>query len=323
MRQAGQEAAKKANNSKAQAKAKALEDPEATDSAKLNGDDDFTSTKILPRNLTAETDSFMNPESASPMVYKEGDIPEEGDVRNEISEEGLDTPTTTEGLHTLSSTRTTESEFKQFGQKEHAVKFKISHRAGPELKNLNNRSSDASASIDEPYGQAAKENEQPHQHPDLYTNESNPEPNTSGHGTDNTQNENNAGEIELTKDDRKTPLEPTMSTEDEHTIEPKSSEAGDNNMEHDNDKEAGTQNQIPENPSLKSTAVETKPSEVNKDPVLAAIERGKTGGPLLDHRQLRPNVLTKNDEMAEKPPGQTTQDQPAASAPEAEESVGD
>lgn len=317
MRQAGQAAAKKANNSKA-AKAKALEDPEATDSAKLDGDDGFTSTKI-----TAETDLSMNPESASPIIHKEGDIPEEGDVGNEISEEGLDTPTTTEGLHTLSSTRATESELKQFGQKEHAVKFKIPQRAGPELKNSKNSSSDASASIDEPNDQAAKENEQPHQNSDSYTNESNPEPNTSGHGTDNTQKQNNTGEIELKKDDKRTPLEPTMSTEDEHTIEPKSSEAGDNNMEHDNDKEAGTQNQIPENPSLKSTALEAKPSEVNKDPVLAAIERGKTGGPLLDHRQLKPNVLTKNDEMADKPPGKTTQDQPAGSAPEADESVGD
>lgn len=73
------------------------------------------------------------------------------------------------------------------------------------------------------------------------------------------------------------------------------------------------------------TAAAQEPSLLeDKDPVLEAIQRGKTGGPLLDHRKL--NAGNNNEQTNEQADEQTvkeTQNQPAASPQEAGESVGD
>lgn len=58
--------------------------------------------------------------------------------------------------------------------------------------------------------------------------------------------------------------------------------------------------------------------DIEEDPVLVALTRGKTGGPILDSNKEDEKVKDKDVESATR-----TQDQPAASAHEAGESVGD
>lgn len=78
-----------------------------------------------------------------------------------------------------------------------------------------------------------------------------------------------------------------------------------------------------EGQELATMAQGTNSKNEDQDPVLAAIKRGKTGGPHLDHRKLNTKDENEEENETDKLPVKKTQDQPAAVGHEAGESVGD
>lgn len=94
------------------------------------------------------------------------------------------------------------------------------------------------------------------------------------------------------------------------------------NVEYEDDGEDEVSKK-PEGQESISVAQGASSKKQGEDLVLAAIKRGKTGGPLLDHRKLdTQDKKEKEKEIDEQPTGRT-QDQPAAEGHEANESVGD